>query len=505
MYIERKLKRIVALFTLLLVTMLLGGVSLDAAASAPDAPSLPVPEIAAEDVSVYLPIIKGTPPWVSPFGVEPYSTMTESRLHFTRLLELQAGWVRLGNRIAWRDLQPNEGDPIQWDSLAEFEQELLDLREAGVKPVVIVTDSPYWATIRESSCGAIRADKFSAFADFMLQLVNRYKTPEYNLHDWEFGNEPDVDPDLVAPDNVFGCWGDIDDPYYGGEHYGEMLKVVGQAIKQADPYARVWIGGLLLDRPDSIAHPPFCGLPYCGRPELFLAGILESGAAPYFDVVPFHSYTPYKYRTTIYGKVDHDNAIVEAPWYSWGGAYIGKSTFLRQILQSYGVEKSIVLNETSLMCPPEYYSWCNPPSIDFYEAQADFLVRGFIRSLGGEIDGVAWYTLEGPGWRYTGLQDHGVPTLAFSSYQQLTQQFRYMRSIIPVDYGADFESYAVDVRTKIVHALWTKSDQTLTVIIPGENFLSAHDRDGNPLAPTPVGPDFELPVEFSPIYITFSP
>ena len=462
-------------------------------------------EVSEDSFDVYLPIISGNPPWISPFGVEPYSPMYEPRLHFTRLQELRAGWVRLGNRISWRDLQPNEGDPIQWDSLATFEQELRDLRGVGVTPVVVITDSPYWATLRPSSCAAIRADKFAAFADFMRQLVNRYKLPEYNLHDWELGNEPDVDPDLVGADNPFGCWGDIDDAYYGGGHYGEMLKVVGQAIKEADPYARVWIGGLLLDRPDSIAHPPICGLPNCGRPELFLEGILESGAAPYFDVVPFHSYTPYKYRTTIYGKVDHDNAIVEAPWYSWGGAYIGKSSFLRQTLQAYGVEKSITLNETSLMCPSEYFSWCNPPGDDFYNAQADFLVRGFVRALAGDVDGVVWYTLEGPGWRYTGLQAFGVPNLAFYSYQQMNNQLHGYRSVVPVDYGSDIEAYAFDERVKFVHVIWAKEDQIFNILVPGEKFIAAYDRDGSVIDPTPNGLDYQLPLGFSPIYIEFSP
>ena len=51
------------------------------------------------------------------------------------------------------------------------------------------------------------------------------------MHHWELGNEPDVDPDLVPPDSIFGCWGEISDrEYYGGKEYGNMLKLVYPAI-----------------------------------------------------------------------------------------------------------------------------------------------------------------------------------------------------------------------------------------------------------------------------------
>ena len=35
---------------------------------------------------------------------------------------------------------------------------------------------------------------------------------EFDVHYWELGNEPDVDPILVNSSSGFGCWGDIDDP-----------------------------------------------------------------------------------------------------------------------------------------------------------------------------------------------------------------------------------------------------------------------------------------------------
>jgi hypothetical protein len=457
----------------------------------------------AENTTLYLPVVNGKPAWVSPFGVEPIGLLLESSLHYTRTVELGAGWVRLGTHVHWRQLQPNEGDPIQWAALAGFEQQLRDLKKVGIRPVVTITDSPHWATVIPSSCAALRADKFSTFADFMRQMVERYKTDEFQVHDWEIGNEPDVDPDLVSADSGFGCWGDYDDPYYGGQHYGEMLKVVGAAIKQADPDARVWIGGLLLNSPNSDPNPS-CSLTGKCRPELFLEGVLLSGAATQFDVVAYHGYSTY-----INQKVDHENAVPSNAWYGWGGVFIGKARFLRQTLQAYGVIKHLNLNEAGLMCPDVAYApYCIPPNgpnPDFFQMQADFLARGFVRGVAENISGLAWYTLEGPGWRYTGLLNNGAPNPAFIAYQQLTQQLKDSRYTGMVDYGAEIEAYAFETQLQQIQVVWARSDQTINLIVPGDKFIAAYDRDGNPLAPLPAGSNYQLAVGFSPIYLNFSP
>ena len=65
----------------------------------------------------------------------------------------------------------------------------------------------------------------------MQQVAARYSKPEFNVHDWEIGNEPDMDPDFVPLDNGFGCWGDAQDPYYGGRQYGTMLQYVTPSIR----------------------------------------------------------------------------------------------------------------------------------------------------------------------------------------------------------------------------------------------------------------------------------
>jgi len=453
-----------------------------------------------DDASLYLPILHGLPALPSPFGVEPTTPMLEGQVNYTRLLELQPGWARLAMRVSWSRLQPDEGGPIQWDLLADFEQELRNLKAAGIKPLVTFTDSPEWAIVEPAkACSAIRADKFYAFANFVEQIVARYSQPEFEVRDWEFGNEPDVDPILVQPGSLFGCWGDIDDPYYGGRHYGEMLKVVAPRVRGIDRRARLWIGGLLLDKPNSNVNPN-CIQPGKCRPELFLEGILLADAASSFDIVAYHAYPYY-----LGSRVDPENGNQTNPWYSWGGVFVGKARFLRQIMQTYGVDKPLVINETSLTCPGEWFSYCRQPDDTFYQMQADFIVRSYTRSLAENISGFYWYTLEGPGWRYTGLLDHGNPTPVFLAYQQLIVRLSSTRYLAPVDYAPEVEAYAFDGRTFKTQVVWARSDQMLDILVPAEKFLAAYDRGGAAIMPLPAGENYQFSVNFSPIYLVFRP
>jgi hypothetical protein len=439
------------------------------------------------DNFVYLPVVLQNYPWVSPFSVESNEKIAGTLLD--RAEELGPGWVRL-HRISWRNIQPTEDPVYDWSSLSDFEDELRALRGAGITPIAIVHHSPRWATIEPTSCGAVRTDKFQAFANFMSVLVSRYKQPEFDVHYWELGNEPDVDPSLVNTDNVFGCWGDIDDPYYGGRHYGEMLKVVGPAIKAADPDAKILVGGLLLNKPVTLD-------PGTNKPALFLKGILQAGAAPYFDIVPYHAYPSYTGQ-----QIDYD--VDDGPWQSWGGWTLGKARFLRQIMDEYGVDKPLFLNETALGCNPDYYS-CEPPPAQFYEAQADYLARTFTRALSEDIGGLTWYTLNGPGWREGGLLDNSYnPRPAYVAYKHLITRLAYSTYAGTADYGSAIEAYSFTKKPQRVHVAWSKDATSDIVQVPQSDLIQAYDRDGNAISPTPVGDNYRFTVGLSPVYLVLN-
>jgi hypothetical protein len=444
--------------------------------------------------TIHLPALFRYYPWRSPFGVEPRASLRQAFWR-DQAVDLGAKWIRLNGRISWRELQPTEGAAIDWGQLANFEDELRALKAEGLTVIVVVDDHPEWATVEEygidgarSWCAAIRADKYDAFAQFVGALVARYKVPEFGVRYWELGNEPDVDPSLVRGANPFGCWGDIGDPYYGGERYGQMLKVVTPAIRAEDPAAVVVLGGLLLDKPLTTD-------PNLGRPELFLEGVLRVGAGEYFDVLAFHAYPSY------WGdKIDYD-LYPGSGWNSWGGMASGKSDYLRQMMARYGVEKPLFLNETALGCPG-YFTVCDPPDAQFFDVQASHVTRLLVRGLGKGIMGFVWYTLDGPGWRYTNLvEDDGTLKPVYVAYRELIDQLHNARYLEPVDQGLGLEAYLFRRGTEHVQVVWAVQDEVLTVSVPALSYVAAYSRDGDPLSPTPVGSDLQFQVGFEPVYI----
>jgi len=463
---------------------------------------------ASDVMAQYLPITLKNFPWSGPFGVEILNIVDSTSPMIDKIATIPAKWVRMNLRISWRQLQPNEADPIQWAQLTTFENELRALQAINVNPIVIVNDYPAWATATRSNgypsyCGPMLSDKFEAFANFVSQLVNRYKMREFNVHIWELGNEPDVDGNVysLTLDSQYGCWGDAEDPYYGGQRYGEMLKIVTPAIKAADPFSQVWVGGLLLNSPNTTA-------PGEGRPELFLQGILEAGVGTdysYFDLVPYHAYT---YYTGL--DVDYDIGFPGSPWIAdpWGGVMKGKARFLRDLMSQYGVQKPLFVDEVGLLCPEVWFpSLCNLPVEAFLQMQANHLVRVQVRGLDEGVVGFTWYTLEGPGWRNSGLLDiSNNPRPSYLAYQQLAQQLFNANYLAQVDYGPDFEAYAFRRGAQEVHVVWSKLDvPALTILVPAAKFVEARSRDGTLIAPVLVDGNYQIPVGFSPVYVIRNP
>jgi hypothetical protein len=374
-----------------------------------------------------------------------------------------------------------------------FERDLQAARAAGLTPIATIFDSPDWATINrphKTSCGAVRADRFAEFAAFMGWMAARYKG---SVQYWEIGNEPDIDPSLVPADQAFGCWGDIADPYYGGEHYGKMLKAVTPAIKRANPSAQVVVGGLALLDPET-TNPAY------GKPEKFFEGILRAGAGDSFDSVAYHSYPGYTNRPLDY---DYDRAPY-TKWAPMGGYTIGKAKFLRAVMAKYGVDKPLMLNETGLTCPTPPDGICGGVGPTFYAAQSTYMIRMMTRAWSIGVQQIMWYTLHGPGWFNSGLLDEQQrPRPVYHAYQQYIAHTSPGEPPVPInEYDRNdvrVEAYRFNKGMELVDIVWAKDLSTYYIKTPPK-FTKAYDQYGAELAP--IGP--YLPVNFSAIYIHHS-
>lgn len=398
---------------------------------------------------------------------------------------LQAYWVRL-NGVTWHTVQPNEGGPYNWSALGSLERDIAAARSIGLVPTVIIRGAPLWAGVTSSTCAAVREDKYDAYAAFLQALAARYKGV---VDFWEMGNEPDVDPRLVSSDSPFGCLGDIDDPYYGGERYGRMLQVASAALKRGNPNAKIIFGGLLLDRPETTT-------PGRGRPELFLEGALRAGAAGSFDILAFHGYPPYLNQRYL----DY-SLLLTGPWEPLGGWLPGKVGFLRETMARYGVNKPLWLNETALTCDPNWGS-CTPPTAEFFAAQADHLPRVFARSAALNIQMVSWYTLEGPGWRNGGLLDaQQQPRSVARAFRTMYDMIASYTRVESVNYGAGIEGYRFVKRQTVVDLLWSRSSATQAAVLPLAKYRASKSVTGGTVPGQFGGGNATVTVGFSPVYI----
>ena len=147
------------------------------------------------------------------------------------LMDSGACWTRL--RIDWNLIQP-EPPPAPYVWGPYHDEKLALVAESGVHIIGVVDNAPLWAAY--SGVGPVYPQHLDDLAQFLTDLVNRYKQPPYNIHHWELFNEPD----FASDDGTWG-WGMF------GEEYVLMVTVARGAIKAADPEATVVMGGMAYD------------------------------------------------------------------------------------------------------------------------------------------------------------------------------------------------------------------------------------------------------------------
>lgn len=404
-------------------------------------------------------------------------------------LALGVHWAWRWQPIDWRAVEPAEGE-YHWETLASLEEELFRAREAGVEPILSLQYAPPWAQKRPpSACGPIRPDKLEAFASFVEQLIMRYgpSTP-YGVRYWRIGNELDVAPDEIGPDSIFGCWGDLDDPDYGGGYYAEMLKAVYGRAKLANPLVQIMLGGLLLEcDPDTTVVGETCINQRRWSSGRFLEGVLRAGGGDYFDVVDVHSYA-------------HLEAIPARmrSFYAWSGPAGGtglpeKVAFVRRVLSQYGYDKPILAGEIALKC--------DEPTPECYDAAAAFIPRVYAEAYDLNLLGAVYFALISD-FKYKGLLlPDFTPRPMYGAYQFLGQQLAGAQPEGPVADYAGLSGYSF-IRPDgwRVQIVWATSGTDQTLPLP-TGFAQAFDKFGAPLAPV----EGTLTIGWSPIYVELQP
>lgn len=444
----------------------------------PAAPtSQPEPAL-GEPSTTYLPVVTSDPQRTI-FGVQMESVSPGKGLE--EMAQAKNSWTR--RDFLWRVVEPVEGER-NWSAVKYFEDELVTATQNGITMIPIFLDTPDWAMAKDNCRGIVKPEKLPALASFLYDFVERYSGYPYNVKYIEMWNEPDVD-------NFLGCWGDASDLlYYGGQPYGEMLKMIYPAVKSANPNMQVLVGGLLLDCDPALTFENKTCIP-----AYFLKGILESGAGNAFDGIAFHTSDYYEGEL---GKFSHPN--FGSAWNTNGPTSTAKAKFLRGQLAEYNVTgKYLIVTEAGIKCGAGEI--CADSAYGFEETKAYYLVQDGAGALVNGYRANIWYSVYGD--RYSGLLDaNNQPYPAYYTFTYLRNKLVnhvYVREITayPGVMGYEFESLT-GIKTWVMWSLDGLTHQISLSKAPSS--IDKISAGGTALALSPV---MNIEVGLAPVFITY--
>ncbi len=317
---------------------------------------------------------------IFPLGVQVGEVRDNSALSVIQ--QVGAGWARVA--LSWSTVEPSNTSPENFNWSA-YDAGFVAAAEKGIQLLVNVTGNPSWAA--DSSCGPISPVNLQEYTSFLQALVSRYSQAPYDAHAWELYNEPD-NTDINNRSWLGGCWGGK------GKEYGDVLKAAYPAIKAADPQAQVAVGSLAYDWFTSQGGP---------FDERFLDDLVDpakGNASAYFDLLGFHYYPAFR-----------------ALWEPYGSDVIGKTTYLRNKLASYGTNKPMIVTEISM--------WSGSSHGGSDELQSDYVLQAYARGMAADLRFLIWFTLaDYDDWGYGLVKQDLSLKPAYAAYKVLASMMR---------------------------------------------------------------------------------
>jgi len=355
-----------------------------------------------------------------------------------------AGIARVRFPLIWAAIEPVNTTPSEYQWPGVYELWFPEITTSNMDLVLTIDGNPPWAATY--SGGPIDKVPISEFVEFVAAAVERYSAPPYNVKLWEFYNEPDNGDPLWAVNSSLGYWGN--EP----EAYADMLKAVYQPIKQVDPTAQVLLGGIAFD----FWAEPYDIWPAEGGPFVpgFLDGVLAHGGGAYFDVMNFH------YYPMTYGE----------KWDPFGPGLIGKTSYLRDKLASYGLEKPMICTEAGV----------ENVNTGTDEIQSRYVPIAYVQTMAADLLSMSWFMLvdQEDGWWKTGLLEADLDRKpAFYAYQTASARLSnssYLGALSIAEKGTDaMEAYrflAGDGKKQFTVA-WTGDELTYPLALSAARVL----------------------------------
>lgn len=253
-----------------------------------------------------------------------------------KYLRISFGWDAI-------EYEKDKYDWLFWDDFVKT-----GVEEYGITMIPYVCYTPAWNSTEPSDSALywnIPAVDMEEWGEFMFDLVTRYK--DY-IKTWELWNEPDI--------WIYWRTQDV-------AQFAEFHKIGAKAVREADPKAKVVLGG--------IAY----------KPEWIKSLFKDHGVSEYVDIVNCHNY----YETW------HENPVEEIV------PYINE---VYNVVKEYGNNQPIWMAEVGYstfrqgsMVSDSYSAYYNYEHTPEYQA-VDLAKRiALVRST-GQIDAMAWYEIK---------------------------------------------------------------------------------------------------------------
>jgi hypothetical protein len=303
----------------------------------------------------------------SPFGIHDPTVPEVDNI--ADVAATGAKWIRYAgkNGIVWDIIEPQKGT-FDW---AYYDQLYLETVKNNIKMFVTILSANRWDRYIDPRQTEQMPKDIEAYKNFLRKAVERYDgdgiddAPGSPVVDvWQISNEPDI------------FWNDT------AEDYAKLLKESYKVIKQANPQAKVAIGG---------AGSPFekFYLPLFKE----LDRIKDNPQDRYFDIFDFHWY-PFIFESQYNYLVQH---ALGAKVSVYLDKYIND---IKQRLARYGYDNiPIFITETAQYSgKPNSPPWVDPkiggfPGFRSEKRQASDLFKVYVYSLAKGVKKIFWVTL----------------------------------------------------------------------------------------------------------------
>lgn len=198
-------------------------------------------------------------PMSSPdYGMQAFLFWQEEVADRDLQLVKEAGFRWVKQEFAWREIEGAGPEEFNW---ANSDRVMDQIDAYGMNVIARVGVQPEWAGGGYPEVGP--PDDYQDFVNFLTALATRYQG---RIDAYQIWNEP----------NLAREWGNRPP---NPVEYTELLKLAYQTIKAIDPNAYVISAGLApTTRWDDQAMPD----------TVFIQGMYDAGAAPYFDLLGAH-------------------------------------------------------------------------------------------------------------------------------------------------------------------------------------------------------------------------